>query len=94
MRDASGDMDFKAREDRETRSSRIRRCQPTLHPPTGMSGIASASGPLVVRRYLLQLPRATVAMLDAIRERQGPRSRSQALLQLIEQGKATAQQMT
>jgi hypothetical protein len=43
---------------------------------------------------LLQLPRATVAMLDAIRERQGPRSRSQALLQLIEQGKATAQQMT
>jgi len=34
---------------------------------------------------LLQLPRATVAMLDAIKERQGLRNRSQALLQLIEQ---------
>ena len=43
---------------------------------------------------LLQLPRATVAMLDAIKERQGLRSRSQALLQLIEQGRAAAQQMT
>jgi hypothetical protein len=40
---------------------------------------------------LLQLPRATVAMLDALKERQGLRSRSQALLQLIEKG-ATAQQ--
>ena len=36
----------------------------------------------------------TVAMLDAIKERQGLRNRSQALLQLIEQGRATAQQMT
>ena len=34
---------------------------------------------------LLQLPRATVAMLDAIKERHGLRNRSQALLQLIEQ---------
>jgi hypothetical protein len=42
---------------------------------------------------LLQLPRATVAMLDAIKERQGLRSRSQALLQLIEKG-ASAQQTT
>jgi hypothetical protein len=42
---------------------------------------------------LLQLPRATVAMLDALKERQGLRSRSQALLQLIEKG-ATAQQTT
>jgi len=41
---------------------------------------------------LLQLPRETVAMLDAIKERQGLRSRSQALLQLIEQKGATAQQ--
>jgi hypothetical protein len=41
---------------------------------------------------LLHLPRALVAMLDAIKERQGLRSRSQALLQLIEQGRAAAQQ--
>jgi hypothetical protein len=43
---------------------------------------------------LFQLPRATVVMLDEIKERQGLRSRSQALLQLIEQKGATAQQMT
>ena len=42
---------------------------------------------------LLQLPRATVAMLDDLKRRQGLRSRSQVLLQLIEQGRATAQQM-
>jgi len=42
---------------------------------------------------LLHLPRATVAMLDAIKERQGLRSRSQALLELIEKG-AAAQQMS
>ena len=41
---------------------------------------------------LLQLPRSTVAMLDTIKERQGLRSRSQALLQLIEQKGAPAQQ--
>lgn len=35
---------------------------------------------------LLHLPRATVAMLDEIKERQGLRSRSHALLQLIEEG--------
>jgi hypothetical protein len=43
---------------------------------------------------LFQLPRETVAMLDAIKQRQGLRSRSQALLQLIEQGRTAAQQMT
>jgi hypothetical protein len=43
---------------------------------------------------LLQLPRTTVAMLDAIKQRQGLRSRSQALMQLIEQKGAAAQQMT
>ena len=40
---------------------------------------------------LLQLPRATVAMLDAIKERHGLRNRSQAFLQLIGQKGATAQ---
>ena len=43
---------------------------------------------------LVQLPRETVAMLDEIKRRQGLRSRSQVLLQLIEQGRAAAQQMT
>jgi len=43
---------------------------------------------------LLHLPQQTVAMLDALKERQGLRSRSQALLQLIEQGRAAAQQTT
>ena len=43
---------------------------------------------------LLQLPRATVAMLDAIKERQGLRNRSQALLQLIREKGATAQNTT
>jgi hypothetical protein len=43
---------------------------------------------------LFQLPRETVAFLDAIKKRQGLRNRSQALLQLIEQGRAAAQQTT
>ena len=43
---------------------------------------------------LFQLPRETVAMLDAIKQRQGLRSRSQALLQLIEQKGAATQQVT
>ena len=43
---------------------------------------------------LLHLPRATVALLDAIKERHGLRSRSQALLQLIEERGAGAQQNT
>src|SRR5262245_27559956 len=43
---------------------------------------------------LLHLPQQTVAMLDAIKERQGLRNRSQALLQLIEQKGAAAQQTT
>ena len=43
---------------------------------------------------LFQLPRETVAILDELKERHGLRNRSQALLQLIEQREATAQQMT
>jgi Ribbon-helix-helix protein, copG family len=42
---------------------------------------------------LMQLPRETVALLDELKERQGLRSRSQALLKLIEQGRETAQQI-
>jgi hypothetical protein len=41
---------------------------------------------------LLQLPRATVAMLDAVKERYGLRNRSQAFLQLIDQKGAVTQQ--
>jgi len=40
---------------------------------------------------LFQLPRETVAMLDDLKQRQGLRSRSQALLQLIEEKGASAQ---
>ena len=43
---------------------------------------------------LFKLPRETIAMLDDVKKRQGLRSRSQALMQLVEQGRATAQQMT
>ena len=42
---------------------------------------------------LFQLPRETIALLDDLKQRQGLRNRSQALLQLIEQGRATAQQI-
>jgi hypothetical protein len=42
---------------------------------------------------LVQLPRETVAMLDELKDRQGLRNRSQALLQLIEQGRTVAQQI-
>jgi hypothetical protein len=47
-----------------------------------------------VVEVLFQLPVATVAMLDEIKERQGLRNRSQALLQLTEQKGAHAQQTT
>ena len=43
---------------------------------------------------LFKLPSQTVAMLDDLKERQGLRNRSQALLQLIEEKGTTAQQMT
>ena len=43
---------------------------------------------------LFQLPRETIALLDDLKQRQGLRNRSQALLRLIEQGRATAQHVT
>jgi metal-responsive CopG/Arc/MetJ family transcriptional regulator len=46
------------------------------------------------KEVTLNLPRDAVAFLDEIKERQGLRNRSQALLQLIEQRGATAQQQT
>jgi hypothetical protein len=45
-----------------------------------------------LEEVLFQLPRHAVAMLDELKERQGLRNRSQAILQLIEQKEAIAQQ--
>jgi diphthamide synthase subunit DPH2 len=39
------------------------------------------------QEVLFQLPDETIALIDEIKKRQGLRSRSLALLQLIEQGK-------
>ena len=43
-------------------------------------------------QLIVALPRETVALLDELKERHGLRNRSQVLLQLIEQGRGTAQQ--
>jgi len=40
---------------------------------------------------LVQLPRETLALLDDLKKRQGLRSRSQVLLQLIERGREATQ---
>jgi hypothetical protein len=45
-----------------------------------------------MQQFIAALPCETVALLDDLKQRQGLRSRSQALLQLIEQGRQTAQQ--
>lgn len=44
------------------------------------------------REVIFQLPDETVALIDEIKERQGLRSRSLALLQLIERGRGAIQQ--
>jgi hypothetical protein len=46
------------------------------------------------REVTLNLPCDAVALLDEIKDRHGLRNRSQALLQLIEEKGAIAQQMT
>jgi hypothetical protein len=47
------------------------------------------------RQLVVALPTETVALIDELKQRRGLRSRSQALQQLVEQGrKATAQQMS
>jgi hypothetical protein len=43
-------------------------------------------------QLVIALPRELVALLDEIKQRQGLRNRSQAVQQLIEQGRAAAQQ--
>ena len=46
------------------------------------------------REVTLNLPREAVDLLDELKDRHGLRNRSQALLQLIEQKGAAAQQTT
>ncbi len=46
------------------------------------------------KEVIFQLPNETIALLDELKQSRGLRSRSQVLLQLIEQGRATAQQRT
>lgn len=43
-------------------------------------------------QLIIALPRETIALLDQIKERQGLRNRSQAVLQLIERGREAAPQ--
>ena len=43
-------------------------------------------------QLVIALPREIVAVLDEFQQRQGLRNRSQAVLQLIEQGRGAAQQ--
>ena len=43
-------------------------------------------------QLVVALPRETVALLDELKERHGLQNRSQVLLQLIEQGRGTAQE--
>ncbi len=43
-------------------------------------------------QLVVALPRETVALLDELKERQGLRNRSQAVLQLIERGREVTQQ--
>ena len=43
-------------------------------------------------QLVVALPRETVALIDELKERHGLRNRSQVLMQLIEQGRESAQQ--
>jgi hypothetical protein len=45
-------------------------------------------------QLVVALPRETVALIDELKARDGLRNRSQALLQLIEQGRLATQQST
>lgn len=46
------------------------------------------------RQLIVALPTETVALIDELKQRHGLRSRSQVLLQLIERGRAPAQQIS
>jgi hypothetical protein len=47
-----------------------------------------------IEEVLFQLPGYAIEVIDELKQRHGLRNRSQALLQLIEQRGATAQQMS
>ncbi len=47
-----------------------------------------------LRQVLFDLPESTLGVIDELKERQGLRSRSQALLQLIERGRDVTQEIT
>ena len=72
---------------------RVRRCRKP-QPLTTKIKVARyrerlrASG---AEEVLLQLPRETIALLDELKERQGLRNRSLALMQLIERGREATQ---
>jgi hypothetical protein len=64
--------------DRETGAAKVRAYRQRI----------SAAGD---QEVLLRLPKETVAFLDSFKQRQGLRNRGQALLRLIEQGRAATQ---
>jgi hypothetical protein len=66
----------------------------TTEPPNSERGRAYRHKILAKGRlqFLADLPKETVAFLDEIKERQGLRSRSLVLEQLIEKGRTVAQQ--
>lgn len=43
-------------------------------------------------QLVIALPRETIALIDELKERHGLRNRSQVLIQLIQQGRDSAQQ--
>jgi hypothetical protein len=59
-------------------------------PALTAGGIRAAGG----KGMLFGLPSKIVTLLDELKERQGLRNRRQALLQLIEQRRATTQHTT
>ena len=70
-------------------------CQtPRCHRPRKPGSTASGGARPASRTCCSSCLADAVAMLDAIKERQGLRNRSQAFLQLIEEKGAAAQQMT
>ena len=60
--------------------------------PTDTAPIAARLAAKGNHQLVVALPREIVAFLDELKERHGLRNRSQALLQLIEQGREAAQQ--
>ena len=75
---------------------RVRRCRkpPASHDQGKVARYRQRLRASGGEEVLFQLPRETIALLDELKERQGLRNRSQALLQLIERGREATQQVT